>query len=52
MTGRYSIPIHLCVILYAVHGTVSSLKDLGKKLTAFFEMEIMKADEFIAYLES
>ena len=30
----------------------ASFKDLGKKLTAFSKMEIMTADEFIAYLGS
>ena len=30
----------------------ASFKDLGKKLTAFSKMEIMTADEFIAYLDS
>lgn len=30
----------------------ASFKDLGKKLTAISKMEIMTADEFIAYLES
>ncbi len=36
-------------IIYHV-GT--SFKDIGKKLTAFSKMEIMTADEFIAYLDS
>lgn len=36
-------------IVYHVGG---SFKDLGKKLTAFSRMEIITADEFIAYLES
>ena len=35
-----------------VYHVGASLKDLGKKLTAFFKMEIMTADEFIAYLAS
>ena len=36
----------------AVYHVGASFKDLGKKLTAFSKMEIMTADEFIAYLES
>ena len=35
-----------------VYHVGASFKDLGKKLTAFSKMEIMTADEFIAYLES
>ena len=35
-----------------VYHVGASFKDLGKKLTAFSRMEIMTADEFIAYLES
>ena len=34
-----------------VYHVGASFKDLGKKLTAFSKMEIMTADEFIAYLE-
>ena len=33
-----------------VYHAGASFKDLGKKLTAFSKMEIMTADEFIAYL--
>ncbi|MDE6796094.1 MAG: virulence RhuM family protein [Muribaculaceae bacterium] len=33
-----------------VYHVGASFKDLGKKLTAFSKMEIMTADEFIAYL--
>ena len=36
----------------AVYHVGASFKDLGKKLTAFSKMEIMTADEFIAYLEA
>ncbi|MDE6682445.1 MAG: virulence RhuM family protein [Muribaculaceae bacterium] len=36
----------------SVYHVGASFKDLGKKLTAFSQMEIMTADEFIAYLES
>lgn len=36
----------------ALYHVGASFKDLGKKLTAFSKMEIMTADEFIAYLES
>lgn len=35
-----------------VYHVGASFKDLGKKLTAFSKMDIMPADEFIAYLES
>ena len=35
-----------------VYHVGASFKDLGKKLTAFSKMEIMTADEFIAYLGS
>ncbi|MDE6335487.1 MAG: virulence RhuM family protein [Muribaculaceae bacterium] len=35
-----------------VYHVGASFKDLGKKLTAFSKMEIMTANEFIAYLES
>ena len=35
-----------------VYHVGASFKDLGKKLTAFSKMEIMTADEFIAYLDS
>ena len=35
-----------------VYHVGASFKDLGKKLTAFSKMEIMSADEFIAYLEA
>ncbi|MDE6237742.1 MAG: virulence RhuM family protein [Muribaculaceae bacterium] len=35
-----------------VYHVGGSFKDLGKKLTAFSKMEIMTADELIAYLES
>ncbi|MDE6285115.1 MAG: hypothetical protein K2M17_05155 [Bacilli bacterium] len=35
-----------------VYHVGASFKDLGKKLTAFSKMELMTADEFIAYLES
>ena len=35
-----------------VYHVGASFKDLGKKLTAFSKMEIMTADEFIAYLEA
>ena len=35
-----------------VYHVGASFKDLGKKLTAFSKMEIMTAEEFIAYLES
>ena len=35
-----------------VYHVGASFKDLGKKLTAFSKMEIMTADEFIAYLAS
>lgn len=35
-----------------VYHVGASFKDLGKKLTGFSKMEIMTADEFIAYLES
>lgn len=35
-----------------VYHAGASFKDLGKKLTAFSKMEIMTADEFIAYLDS
>ena len=40
------------IIDYTVYHVGASFKDLGKKLTAFSKMEIMTADEFIAYLES
>ena len=36
----------------SVYHVGASFKDLGKKLTAFSKMEIMTADEFIAYLAS
>ena len=35
-----------------VYHVGASFKDLGKKLTAYSKMEIMTADELIAYLES
>ena len=35
-----------------VYHVGASFKDLGKKLTAFSKMEIITADEFIAYLVS
>ena len=35
-----------------VYHVGASFKDLGKKLTAFSKMDIMTADEFIAYLKS
>ncbi|MDE6301927.1 MAG: virulence RhuM family protein [Muribaculaceae bacterium] len=35
-----------------VYHVGASFKDLGKKLTAFSKMELMTADEFIAYLGS
>ena len=40
------------IIDNTVYHVGASFKDLGKKLTAFSKMEIMTADEFIAYLES
>ena len=38
------------IIEDTVYHVGASFKDLGKKLTAFSKMEIMTADEFIAYL--
>ena len=35
-----------------VYHVGASFKDLGKKLTAFSKMEIMSADELIAYLST
>ena len=40
------------IIDNTVYHVGASFKDLGKKLTAFSKMEIMTADEFIAYLGS
>ena len=40
------------IIDNTIYHVGASFKDLGKKLTAFSKMEIMTADEFIAYLES
>ena len=40
------------IIDNAVYHVGASFKDLGKKLTAFSKMEIMTADELIAYLGS
>lgn len=40
------------IIDETVYHVGASFKDLGKKLTAFSKMEIMTADEFLAYLGS
>ena len=40
------------IIDNTVYHVGAAFKDLGKKLTAFSKMEIMTADEFIAYLGS